>query len=91
MWTRFPASEVLFFFLNVVVSYCASPDFEFSRRSFNPTEPPGSRLPVHLFSISRAPTLQHIADRMNLICVQNNLGPPARTVPALMNLACEVR
>lgn len=53
-------------------------------------DPPGSRLPVHLFSISRAPTLNHIADRMNLISAQNNLGPPARSVPALMNLACEV-
>ncbi|RDB20808.1 hypothetical protein Hypma_011997 [Hypsizygus marmoreus] len=53
-------------------------------------DPPGSRLPVHLYSISRAPTLNHIADRMNLISAQNNLGPPARAVPALMNLACEV-
>ncbi|KAF5383845.1 hypothetical protein D9615_003650 [Tricholomella constricta] len=54
-------------------------------------DPPGSRLPVHLFSISRAPTLNHIADRMNLISAQNNLGPPARNVPSLMNLACEAK
>jgi len=27
---------------------------------------------------------------MNLISAQNNLGPPARDVPSLMNLACEV-
>lgn len=53
-------------------------------------EPPGSRLPVHLHAITRAPTIQHIADRMNLICAQNNLGAPSRTVPSLMNLACEV-
>ncbi|GLB41952.1 putative transcriptional regulator of RNA polII, SAGA, subunit [Lyophyllum shimeji] len=54
-------------------------------------DPPGSRLPVHLSSISRAPTLNHIADRMNLISAQNNLGPPARNVAALMNLACEAK
>lgn len=55
------------------------------------TDPPGSRLPVHLYSVTRAPTLQHIADRMNLICAQNNLGPPSRNVPSLMNLACEAK
>jgi len=54
-------------------------------------DPPGSRLPVHLASISGAPTLQHIADRMNLICAQNNLSAPGRAVPALMNLACEAK
>ncbi|KAG6831104.1 hypothetical protein H0H92_012781 [Tricholoma furcatifolium] len=54
-------------------------------------EPPGSRLPIHLFSISRAPTLAHISDRMNLISAQNNLNPPARNVPSLMNLACEAK
>ncbi|KAF9462966.1 transcriptional regulator of RNA polII, SAGA, subunit-domain-containing protein [Collybia nuda] len=54
-------------------------------------DPPGSRLPVHLYSVTRAPTAQHIADRMNLICAQNNLGPPSRNVPALMNLACEAK
>ncbi|KAG5643103.1 hypothetical protein DXG03_001567 [Asterophora parasitica] len=54
-------------------------------------EAPGSRLPVHLFSISRAPTLNHIAERMNLISAQNNLGTPARNVSSLMNLACEAK
>ncbi|KAG5718722.1 putative E3 ubiquitin-protein ligase makorin-1 [Termitomyces sp. T112] len=54
-------------------------------------DPPGSRLPVHLFSISRAPTLAHISDRMNLISAQNNLNAPARNVPSLMNLACEAK
>ncbi|KAG6890309.1 hypothetical protein C0995_009515 [Termitomyces sp. Mi166 len=54
-------------------------------------DPPGSRLPVHLFSISRAPTLAHISDRMNLISAQNNLNAPARNVSSLMNLACEAK
>ncbi|KAK7466488.1 hypothetical protein VKT23_005210 [Stygiomarasmius scandens] len=54
-------------------------------------EPPGSRLPVQLASVTRAPTIQHIADRINLICAQNNLGTPARTVSTLMQLACEVK
>ncbi|KAJ7090342.1 transcriptional regulator of RNA polII, SAGA, subunit-domain-containing protein [Mycena belliarum] len=52
-------------------------------------DPPGSRLPVHLAATAGAPTVQHIADRMNLICAQNNLGAPSRSVPSLMNLACE--
>src|SRR5260221_10431791 len=39
-------------------------------------DPPGSRLPVHLHSSTRAPTLQHVADRMNLICAQNGLAAP---------------
>ncbi|KAF8957463.1 transcriptional regulator of RNA polII, SAGA, subunit-domain-containing protein [Flammula alnicola] len=54
-------------------------------------DPPGSRLPIHLHSSTRAPTLQHVADRMNLICAQNNLSAPSRTVPALMTLACEAK
>ncbi|KAL1697042.1 transcriptional regulator of RNA polII, SAGA, subunit-domain-containing protein [Schizophyllum commune] len=54
-------------------------------------DPPGSRLPVNLASMSRAPTVQHIADRVNLICAQNNIGPPSRQVPLLINLACEVK
>ena len=53
-------------------------------------DPAGSRLPVHLHSSTRAPTFQHIADRMNLICAQNSLSAPLRSVPALMALACEV-
>ncbi|KDR65728.1 hypothetical protein GALMADRAFT_81536 [Galerina marginata CBS 339.88] len=54
------------------------------------SDPPGSRLPIHLHASTRAPTLQHVADRINLICAQNNLSAPSRTVPALMTLACEV-
>ncbi|KAJ7702225.1 transcriptional regulator of RNA polII, SAGA, subunit-domain-containing protein [Mycena rosella] len=52
-------------------------------------DPAGSRLPVHLAATAGFPTVQHIADRMNLICAQNNLGAPSRAVPSLMNLACE--
>ncbi|CAA7267403.1 unnamed protein product [Cyclocybe aegerita] len=52
---------------------------------------PGTRLPIHLHASTRAPTLQHVADRMNLICAQNNLSAPSRAVPALMMLACEAK
>lgn len=55
------------------------------------TEPPGSRLPLHLASVTRAPTLQHISDRINLISAQHNLGAPHRLVSSLMMLAFEVR
>ena len=41
-------------------------------------DPPGSRLAVNLHSVTRAPTIQHIADRINLICAQNNLSVPSR-------------
>jgi hypothetical protein len=34
---------------------------------------------------------QHITDRINLICAQNNLGQPQKNVTKLLNLACEVR
>ncbi|KAF8449062.1 transcriptional regulator of RNA polII, SAGA, subunit-domain-containing protein [Boletus edulis BED1] len=54
-------------------------------------DPPGSRLPIHLASISRAPTLQHISDRINLISAQHNLGAPSRTVASLMMLAFEAK
>ncbi|KIK91526.1 hypothetical protein PAXRUDRAFT_830776 [Paxillus rubicundulus Ve08.2h10] len=54
-------------------------------------EPPGSRLPLHLASISRAPTLQHISDRINLVSAQNNLGAPSRAVAPLMMLAFEAK
>ncbi|EEB97498.1 hypothetical protein MPER_03170, partial [Moniliophthora perniciosa FA553] len=36
-------------------------------------------------------TVQLIAERINLICAHNNLNVPARTVPTLMHLACEVK
>lgn len=54
-------------------------------------EPPGSRLPLQLASVSRAPTLQHISDRINLISAQHNLGAPSKQVASLMMLAFEVR
>ncbi|TCD69636.1 hypothetical protein EIP91_006861 [Steccherinum ochraceum] len=54
-------------------------------------EPPGSRLPLHLASVARAPTLQHISDRINLISAQHNLGAPSRQVSALMMLAFEAK
>ena len=40
--------------------------------------------------MTHAPTIQHIADRINLICAQHNLGAPSKAVSSLMNLACEV-
>ncbi|KAF5316043.1 hypothetical protein D9619_006200 [Psilocybe cf. subviscida] len=58
---------------------------------FNCDYPPGSRLPIHLHASTRAPTLQHVTDRVNLICAQNGLQNPARNVPALMTLACEAK
>lgn len=54
-------------------------------------EPPGSRLPLHLASVTRGPTLQHISDRLNLICAQHNLGQPSKTVASLMMLAFEAK
>ncbi|KAJ8586000.1 hypothetical protein M405DRAFT_382907 [Rhizopogon salebrosus TDB-379] len=54
-------------------------------------ETPGSRLPLHLASISRAPTLQHISDRVNLISAQHNLGAPSRAVASLLVLAFEAK
>lgn len=53
-------------------------------------ESAGSRLPLHLASMTRAPTLQHISDRINLISAQHNLGAPPKTVSSLMMLAFEV-
>lgn len=47
-------------------------------------------MPLHLASVTRAPTLQHISDRMNLISAQHNLGTPQRTVASLMMYAFEV-
>ncbi|OJT06384.1 hypothetical protein TRAPUB_2758 [Trametes pubescens] len=54
-------------------------------------ESPGSRLPLHLASMTRAPTMQHISDRINLICAQHNLGAPSRDVASLMMLAFEAK
>ena len=52
---------------------------------------PGTYLPVHLGSVSRASTLQSITERVALISTQNNLKhPPSKTVASLMLTACEV-
>lgn len=52
---------------------------------------PGTYLPVHLGSVTRASTLQHISERVALISTQNNLkNPPSKTVASLMLTACEV-
>jgi len=53
--------------------------------------PPGGRPPVPLHSATRAPTIQHIIERINLICAQHNLNFPTRSVASLMNLACEAK
>ncbi|KIP10044.1 hypothetical protein PHLGIDRAFT_125872 [Phlebiopsis gigantea 11061_1 CR5-6] len=54
-------------------------------------EPPGSRLQLHLASVTRAPTLQHISERINLISAQHNLGAPPRSVASLMMYAFEAK
>jgi hypothetical protein len=54
-------------------------------------DPPGTRLTVSLATTSRAPTIQHIAERVNLIAAQHNLGTPNRNVSTLVHLACEVK
>src|SRR5712671_3831923 len=55
-----------------------------------PAELPGSRPAIQLASSTRGFTLQHITDRLNLICAQHNLGLPSKTVATLMSLAYEV-
>ncbi|KAH9072111.1 transcriptional regulator of RNA polII, SAGA, subunit-domain-containing protein [Lactarius deliciosus] len=54
-------------------------------------ELPGSRPAIHLTSSERGFTLQHITDRLNLICAQHNLGPPSKSVASLMSLAFEAK
>ena len=54
------------------------------------SESPGSRLPLNLASMTRAPTLQHISERINLISAQHNLGTPSKEVASLLMLAFEV-
>lgn len=54
-------------------------------------EPPGSRLPLSLASITHSLTLPHVVERVNLICAQQNVNPPARTVSSLLLLATQVR
>lgn len=41
--------------------------------------------------MTRAPTIQHISERINLISAQHNLGPPSKEVASLLLLAFEVR
>ncbi|KIM61318.1 hypothetical protein SCLCIDRAFT_122326 [Scleroderma citrinum Foug A] len=55
------------------------------------SDPPGSRLPLHLASVSRSLAQQHIADRINLISAQNDLNAPSRAVSSLMILAVEAK
>ncbi|KAK2463700.1 hypothetical protein APHAL10511_004451 [Amanita phalloides] len=52
---------------------------------------PGTRVGIQLHSMTHAPTIQHIADRINLICAQHNLGAPVKAVSSLLNLACEAK
>ncbi|KAI0305895.1 transcriptional regulator of RNA polII, SAGA, subunit-domain-containing protein [Multifurca ochricompacta] len=54
-------------------------------------ELPGSRPAIHLASSARGFTLQHITDRLNLICAQHNLGLPSKSVASLMSLAFEAK
>ncbi|KAF9268990.1 hypothetical protein L218DRAFT_1072657, partial [Marasmius fiardii PR-910] len=52
---------------------------------------PGTHVGVPLASHTRSMTVQLIAERVNLICAQNDLKTPARTVSTLVHLACEVK
>ncbi|KAL4063127.1 transcriptional regulator of RNA polII, SAGA, subunit-domain-containing protein [Scleroderma yunnanense] len=54
-------------------------------------DPSGSRMPLHLASVSRSLTQPHISDRINLISAQHNLNPPTRAVSSLMILAVEAK
>ncbi|KAF9790688.1 transcriptional regulator of RNA polII, SAGA, subunit-domain-containing protein [Thelephora terrestris] len=54
-------------------------------------EPPGTRPHLHFASVTRAPTLQHVWDRMNLISAQHNLSPPSKQAASLMMLAFETK
>ncbi|RPD64413.1 hypothetical protein L226DRAFT_533693 [Lentinus tigrinus ALCF2SS1-7] len=54
-------------------------------------DPPGSRLPLNLASMTRAPTLQHISERINLISAQHNLSAPSKDVASLLMLAFEAK
>ncbi|KAI0026974.1 transcriptional regulator of RNA polII, SAGA, subunit-domain-containing protein [Vararia minispora EC-137] len=54
-------------------------------------EPAGSRPPVQLASSARGFTLNHVTDRINLICAQHNLGQSPRTVAQLLCLAFEAK
>jgi len=54
--------------------------------------PPGSFPSVQLASITRAPTAQHISERIALISAQHNLAPPqTKAVTSLLMLAYEAK
>ena len=63
----------------------------YPNHSLTLTRIPGSRLPLNLASMTRAPTLQHISERINLISSQHNMGAPSKEIAALLILAFEVR
>ncbi|TFL05426.1 transcriptional regulator of RNA polII, SAGA, subunit-domain-containing protein [Pterulicium gracile] len=54
-------------------------------------EPPGVRRPMSLAVLTRAPTVQHIADRVNLISAQHDLAAPSKDVASLLLLALEAK
>lgn len=54
--------------------------------------PPGGRPPIRLHSSTLAPTIQDIADRINLISAQQNLSLPSKgNVAQLLNLAWQAK
>jgi len=54
-------------------------------------ELPGSRPAIQLSSSTQGFTLQHVTDRLNLICAQHDLGLPSKSVASLMSLAFEAK
>jgi Transcriptional regulator of RNA polII, SAGA, subunit len=54
-------------------------------------ELPGSRPAIQLASSARGFILQHITERLNLICAQHHLNLVSKNVASLMSLAFEVR
>lgn len=50
----------------------------------------GNFAPVQLTTVSRAPTIQHVSERVALICSQHDLKMPTANVAKLMLMACEV-
>lgn len=52
-------------------------------------DPAGTHQALHLATVTRAPTLQHISERLALTASQHSLTPPSRQVASLMLLAFE--
>jgi len=52
-------------------------------------DPAGTHQALHLATATRAPTLQHISERLALIASQHTLSAPSRQVASLMLLAFE--